>query len=70
MLSLLVSAVLPEQTLHLECEPGDRIEVRFSCTDGYGLGYDFPYLDWTVPEDGQSFEGSESLSDPELTWPE
>ncbi len=65
---------LPDQTLGVECVPGDRIEVRFSCTDGYGLGYDFPYLSWTIPEDGSKpeggrFEGNESLPGPELTWP-
>lgn len=68
--NLVYAPALPEQTLQLECELGDRIEVRFSCTDGYGLGYDFPYLDWTIPEDGESFKINESLSDLELTWPE
>jgi hypothetical protein len=61
---------LPEQTLQLEWEPGSRIEVRFFCTDGYGLGYDFPYLDWTIPEDGESIEFNELRSAPELTWSE
>ena len=62
--------VLPDQTLNVECVPEDQIEVRFSCTDGYGLGYDFPFLSWTISEDGQSFMGSRSLSGPKLTWPE
>lgn len=67
---LIFVSALPEQTLQLECEPGSRIEVRFFCTDGYGLGYDFPYLDWTISEDGESIEFNELRSAPELTWPE
>lgn len=62
---------LPDQTMQLDCAPGDRIEVRFSCTDGYGLGYDFAYLSWAILEDGSVAD--QEITDwmmPLLTWPE
>ena len=62
---------LPDQTMQLECDPGDRIEIRFSCTDGYGLGYDFAYLSWAILEDGSVAD--QEITDwmmPLLTWPE
>ena len=73
--NLTYAPALPDQTLNVECAPGDQIEVRFSCTDGYGLGYDFLFLDWTIPEDGSRPDGGGLMSGdlrswPKLTWPE
>lgn len=62
---------LPNQTMQLDCAPGDQIEIRFSCTDGYGLGYDFAYLSWAILEDGSVAD--QEIPDwmtPLLTWPE
>lgn len=62
---------LPDQTMRLQCDPGDQIEIRFACTDGYGLGYDFPYLSWAILEDGSVAD--QEITDwmmPLLTWPE
>lgn len=65
------ATALPDQTMQLDCDPGDRIEIRFSCTDGYGLGYDFAYLSWAILEDGSVAD--QEITDwmmPLLTWPE
>lgn len=65
---------LPDQTLRLECVPGDTVRITFSCRDGYGLGYEFPFAVWIVDAetpDNQSGAGASSGSDsPILTWPE
>lgn len=34
------------------CARGTELRSGFPAADGYGLGYDFPYLSWTIPEDG------------------
>ena len=35
----------------LECEPGDAIEIRFTCVDGDGLGYEFLMLSFNAAEE-------------------
>lgn len=68
---LVYAPALPDQTMRLQCDPGDQIEIRFACTDGYGLGYDFAYLSWAILEDGSVAD--QEITDwmmPLLTWPE
>ena len=31
----------------VECAEDDAIVIRFRCLDEFGLGYDFPFIDWT-----------------------
>ena len=63
---------LPDQTLQTPCEAGDAMSVAFFCRDSYGLGYEFPVMNWTaeaVPGGSTSAGGGTSGS-PILTWPD
>ena len=59
---------------HLECDPGDTVDIRFLCEDEYGLGYDFLFGSWQAEEgnsgsyNGATYQsGSYALN---LYWPE
>jgi len=68
------SPVLPDQTWSMACEIGDQVEITFSCQDSFGLGYEFPFMEWTIKAetpDNQNGGGASSGSNvPVLTWPE
>lgn len=53
----------------IECGAGDVIEIRFTCVDGYGLGYDFLFQRWSpgAEELDVAEDGGEALR---LFWPE
>lgn len=53
----------------IECGAGDVIEIRFTCVDGYGLGYDFLFQRWSpgAEELDVAEDGGEALR---LYWPE
>lgn len=51
------------------CVAGDKIELRFTCTDEYGLTYEFPLNWWTVTEKGAERHWPTSAY-PTLIWPE
>ena len=58
----------------IECEVGDSIEIRFRCEDKYGLGYDFPFANWTAVEETNdnthSAGASQGTIKPfEIYWP-
>lgn len=59
---------------HLNCEPGDTIDIRFLCEDEYGLGYDFLFANWLAErESSGSYSGAEFQSGNnslQLYWPE
>lgn len=65
---------LPDQTWSMACETGDQVEITFSCQDGFGLGYEFPFMAWTIgaeTPDNHAGSGASSGSNvPALTWPE
>lgn len=51
------------------CESGDTVEIRFSCEDAYGLGYEYLLGSWTV--NGAEVEGDINYEgSPTLYWPE
>lgn len=51
------------------CVAGDKIELRFACTDEYGLTYEFPLNWWKVTEKGAERHWPTSAY-PTLIWPE
>lgn len=65
---------LPDRTWSMACEIGDQIEIAFCCQDGFGLGYEFPFMEWTIEEvtpDNRAGGGASSGSGAvTLTWPE
>lgn len=65
---------LPDRTWSMACETGDQIRITFCCQDGFGLGYEFPFMEWTiegVTPDNQAGSGATSGSGIlSLTWPE
>ena len=59
----------------IECEEGDKIEIRFRCEDEYGLGYDFPFANWVAIEetDDNTFGAGASQGEIKpfgIYWPE
>lgn len=67
---------LPDQTLQTPCSPGDAMSVTFFCRDSYGLGYEFPVMNWTAEAvsdnqtSGGTSAGGGTSGGPILTWPE
>ena len=57
-----------EGTGTISCAAGDKLEVRFFCVDGLGLGYEFPVRTWTVKEDRLA-PGWPVTNTPALVWP-
>lgn len=55
----------PEETWSLQCDPGDKIEIRFCCMDEYGLYYDFPVYKCIAGEEAVYQEWEELR----LSWP-
>lgn len=66
--------VLPDRTWSMACEIGDQVRITFCCQDSFGLGYEFPFMDWTIEEvtpDNRAGGGASSGSGAvTLTWPE
>ena len=67
-------AYRPVENLALACDPGDVVEIHFRCVDEFGLGYDFPFLNWMIDEESDaisggdvSYVGGNGLT---LFWPE
>lgn len=65
---------IPDRDWSLECDPGDVVEIHFRCVDEFGLGYDFPFLNWMIEEENDtisggdvSYVGGNGLT---LFWPE
>lgn len=53
----------------VSCQPGDTVLLTFSCTDDYGLTYEFTHTRWTVLEDGRLEEDwREEDESPVLSW--
>lgn len=64
---------LPEETFSVEARQGDRIQISFTCKDGFGLGYAFPFFEETIESvtpGNQTGEGGFTGMAPTLTWPE
>ncbi len=52
----------------ISCGPGDQVTLTFSCTDAYGLTYEFVQNRWTVGADGQLEEDRQASDEfPTLT---
>jgi len=70
---IVYAPALPDQTWSMACEIGDQIGITFCCQDGFGLGYEFPFLEWTIEgalpdyRAGGASSGSGTVT---LTWPE
>ncbi|MDY3282614.1 hypothetical protein [Dysosmobacter sp.] len=53
----------------LPCAAGDRVELRFACTDQYGLRYEFPLRAWDIVSPWQTAERWPE-SGVRVIWPE
>lgn len=52
----------------ISCGPGDQVTLTFSCTDDYGLTYEYIQARWTVGADGQLEEDRQASDEfPTLT---
>lgn len=52
------------------CGQGDRMELRFACTDMFGLRYSFPLTQWEVLSPGQARETWPPSAYPAVIWPQ
>lgn len=50
------------------CAGGDYFELRYLCTDSFGLRYEFP-LEGFLIQNGKLFPSCPETAWPELTWP-
>jgi len=51
------------------CKAGDELEMRFSCTDEYGIQYEFPVKRWLITDTKAAVHWPLTTV-PTLTWPE
>lgn len=49
-------------------EPGDEMELHFSCADEYGVGYEYPVGRWQIT-DTYAVASWPQAASPTLTWP-
>jgi len=52
----------------IPCEADDEVKINFSCKDGYGLGYEFTLVAYTITEHGIEEHALEPDWPPMLTW--
>lgn len=60
-------------TVEVECQPGDTLELFFTCRDAYGLRYTFPMESWKIDPDkaGDPHDGMAVTAPgfrPALSW--
>lgn len=53
----------------LPCKAGDIVDLRYACTDKFGLSYEFPLRSWRITA-SKAQERWPSSFVPVLTWPE
>ena len=54
----------------LPCAAGDRVELRFACTDRFGLRYEFPLHTWDILSAWETAERWPESGGVTVTWPE
>lgn len=50
-------------------KPGDELEMRFFCTDEYGIGYEYTVGRWQITETAAAAHWPQQMR-PTLTWPD
>lgn len=53
----------------LPCKAGDIVDLRYTCTDKFGLSYEFPLRSWRITASKAQERWPSSFA-PTLTWPE
>ena len=52
----------------IPCEMGDEVKITFTCKDGYGIGYEFMLISYTITENGYEEHPLAPGWPPVLTW--